>query len=78
VAKCPADEECFIMGGAMIYKQFFPLAGKLYLTLVNKQFEADTYFPEIDYKQWKEIERVEVEHDDRVDFTYTYLTLERK
>lgn len=78
VAECPANEESFIMGGAMVYKQFFPLAAKLYLTLVHKTFEADTFFPEIDYSQWREIERTEVTDDSRTDFAYTYLTLERK
>lgn len=78
VAKCRDGEECFIMGGAMIYKQFFPIANKLYLTLVEKEFEADTFFPEIDYSQWTELDRIKVANDERVDFTYTYLTLERK
>lgn len=78
VAECPANEESFIIGGAMVYKQFFPLAAKLYLTLVHKTFEADTFFPEIDYSQWREIERTEVTDDSWTDFAYTYLTLERK
>jgi dihydrofolate reductase len=77
IAKCKDGEECFVIGGAMIYKQFFPLAQKLYLTLVHKKFEADTYFPVIDYNQWEELEKTEVIDDARTDFTYTYLTLER-
>jgi dihydrofolate reductase len=78
VAKCPESEECFIIGGAMIYRQFFPLAQKLYLTLVHKKFEADTFFPEIDYALYNVLEHTEVNDDPKTDFTYTYLTLERK
>jgi dihydrofolate reductase len=44
-------EEVFIIGGGQIYKQFLPLADRLYLTLVTPPngrggFEADTFFPE--------------------------------
>jgi dihydrofolate reductase len=51
--KCPPNEECFVMGGASIYRQFMPLADKLYITQVNKPFEGDTFFPEIDPNLWE-------------------------
>ncbi|MCL5666891.1 MAG: dihydrofolate reductase [Patescibacteria group bacterium] len=42
----PADrQEIFIIGGGSIYAQFLPMADKLYLTMVEKEFEADTFFP---------------------------------
>ena len=45
-AKEVEQEEIFIIGGASIYKQFIPLADRLYLTLVEGEYEADTFFPE--------------------------------
>ena len=51
------DEEIFIIGGGEIYRQSMPLADKLYLTLVHQTPEGDTYFPEIDHRQWKEVFR---------------------
>jgi len=39
-------DEVFIGGGGQIYKQFLPLADKLYLTLVEGKYEADTFFPD--------------------------------
>ncbi|CDN33117.1 Dihydrofolate reductase [Mucinivorans hirudinis] len=51
------DEEIFIIGGGEIYRQSMPLADKLYLTLVHQTPEGDTYFPEIDHGQWKEVFR---------------------
>jgi dihydrofolate reductase len=48
-------EECFVIGGGMVYTQFLPLAGKLYLTRVHHSFEADTFFPEIDFSRWKAV-----------------------
>lgn len=39
-------EPIFILGGEEIYKWFLPYTEKLYVTLVNEKFEADTFFPE--------------------------------
>ena len=50
--KTDANQERFIVGGASIYRQFLPLTDTLYLTRVHESFEADTYFPEIDFKAW--------------------------
>ncbi|MCL1821802.1 MAG: dihydrofolate reductase [Prolixibacteraceae bacterium] len=71
------EKEAFIIGGGSIYRQFFPVANRLYLTLVHKFFEADTFFPEIDFSQWNELSR-ETHYDEKNDFEYTYLNLERK
>ena len=78
VTLLPDNEESFVIGGASIYRQMFPLATKLYLTLIHKKFEADTFFPEIDFSQWRELERIDIEDDERTDFGYSYLTVERK
>ena len=78
VTLLPDNEESFVIGGASIYRQMFPLATKLYLTLIHKKFEADTFFPEIDFSQWSELERIDIEDDEKTNFAYSYLTVERK
>lgn len=65
-------EECFVIGGGMVYSQFLPLAGKLYLTQVHASFEADTFFPEIDFSRWKALETEEVEAGERNQYAHTY------
>ena len=71
------ETESFIIGGGSIYRQFFPIANRLYLTVVDKEFEADTFFPVINYTEWNETSREE--HFDEVNhFHYAYLNLERK
>jgi len=70
---CTQDEECFIIGGGMVYKQFLPLADKLYITRVDKSFEADIFFPEIDPETWEETEREEGSGEG-LDFTYSFIT----
>lgn len=45
-ARIVEPEEVFICGGASVYRQFLPLADRLYLTLVEGEYEADTFFPD--------------------------------
>lgn len=75
--KVKNETEAFVIGGGMIYRQFYPLAQKLYLTLVHKPFEADVFFPEINYPEWNEIAREDF-YDEKNNFNYSYLDLERK
>jgi len=71
------ETEAFIIGGGMIYRQFYPMAGKIYLTLVHKDFEGDVYFPEINYSEWEETHREDL-FDEKNEFNYSYLNLKRK
>lgn len=77
IEKVKNEKEAFIIGGGMIYKQFFPVAGKLYLTLVHKPFDADVFFPKINYSEWNEISCKDFQ-DEKNGFKYSYLNLERK
>lgn len=54
------DDEVFIIGGGILYKETLPIADKLIITEINKEYKGDTFFPE--YKDqlginWKEISR---------------------
>ncbi len=77
IEKVKEEAEAFIIGGGMIYNQFYPIAGKLYLTLVHKSFDADVYFPEIDFEEW-EVEKREEFYDIKNNFDYSYINLIRK
>lgn len=77
IAKMDEGKENFIIGGGMVYKQFMPLAHKLYLTIVHKDFEADTFYSVIDYSQWDEIAREDIKGADSLGFDYSYITYER-
>jgi dihydrofolate reductase len=72
------DREIFIIGGAEIYRQAFPRAERLYLTLVHADIRGDTYFPEFDPAQWRETSRERHEADEKNPYAYTFLTYDRK
>ena len=74
VAKEHELEEIFICGGASIYKQFIPLADRLYLTLVEGDFEADTFFPE--YGEFTKV--ISKEKVDNGKYQFVFVTLEKE
>lgn len=77
IASCQQQDEIFIIGGATFYQAALPLADKLYLTEINKSFTADTFFPVIDRNDWKELTREDISDDPTVDFSYSFISLEK-
>jgi len=75
---CHENEECFIIGGGMVYRQFLPHARKLYITRVHQEFEADTFFPEINFDEWDEQERTKNYPGEKVPFSYSFIVYRRK
>ena len=50
------EEEIFVIGGSQIYEITLPLANRLYITMINEEYSGDTWFPKIDFSEWKIIE----------------------
>lgn len=51
----PEDEEIFIIGGKIIYDLTLDIADRLYITHVNKEYDGDVFFKEIDYSKYNKI-----------------------
>ena len=70
------EEDIYIIGGASIYKQFLPYCKKALVTRVDREFSADTYFPDLDKDpEWK----ITKESDEQTYFdnTFEFLVYER-
>jgi dihydrofolate reductase len=78
LTKCERNEEIFVIGGGSIYRQFMPIADRLYITHVHKKAPADIYFPEIDLKIWKIKEKKDFITDDGNGIPYTYTIYEKR
>jgi dihydrofolate reductase len=78
IQMCNEGEESFVIGGGSIYNQFLPLADKLYITRVHKDFEADTFFPVIPESQWDLRHSTHVENDEQCGLSYSYEIWERR
>ena len=68
------SEEIMIIGGGQTYKEFLPMAEKMYLTFIDADFEGDSYFPEYNKSEWKEIFREEHTYDN---LRYSFVDLKR-
>lgn len=67
------SEEIFIIGGGQIYKEALPFTNRLYLTLVDGDFEGDTFFP--DYAEfYKKVEENSTSNEKN---SFTFVTLEK-
>ena len=73
------EAQVFIIGGAQIYKETIAkdLAQQLDITLVHKDFEADVYFPEIDFKIWKEVARENFKADEKNKLDYSFISYQK-
>lgn len=73
------DNKIFIIGGAQIYKQVLEkdLADRLDITLIDKEFEADVFFPKIDKKKWKQISREDFKANEKNKYNYSFISYKR-
>ncbi len=56
---CREEDEVFIGGGGMVFSETIGLADRLYLSVVHRAFDGDSFFPEIP-PSFKEVSREEV------------------
>ncbi len=78
LARARGESEVFICGGAEIYGQSFALADRLYLTLVDAEVAADTFFPAFDEQKWMERESAFHPADEKNQFPFTFKLLIRE
>ncbi|MFH2020015.1 MAG: dihydrofolate reductase [archaeon] len=71
-------EDAFIIGGASIYKQFLPYADKLYITYIDHDFLADTFFPDFDIDEWILVSQEKGNQDENNPFEYYFRVYDRK
>lgn len=72
------DNNPFIIGGGEIYKQGEKFANRLEITRVHANFDADTFFPEVDESIWRLIASEYHPMDEKHNYDFTYLTYLRK
>ena len=71
-------EEYFIIGGASLYTEFIGRADSLYLTEIDAELPADTFFPPLDRTHWQEVARDAHEADERNAYPFSFVRYLRK
>ena len=77
ISMAGTDEEVFVIGGAQVFARALPIARRIYLTLIEDEFDGDVFFPEIDDRLWVEKDRQSFTADQENPHSYTFLVLER-
>jgi dihydrofolate reductase len=72
LAEKNGETEAFIGGGGEIFAQALPLAQRIYLTRVHTRADCNVFFPQVDWREWQEGERVEQPADEKNDYAFTY------
>jgi dihydrofolate reductase len=77
-AHCCNNDEIMIMGGADLYTKTLDKASRIYMTEVHTDVNGDVFFPKFNRSQWKEIECEDHLADDKNEYDYSFVVLERK
>src|SRR5690625_1736438 len=71
------DEELFVIVGGHIFTQFLPYADRLYITLIDEEFNGDAFFPSIAPQDWKLISKVKGDKDHKNPYDYYFIQYDR-
>lgn len=77
LALAQEDDRPFIIGGGEIYRQGLAFANCIELTRVHDDFEADTFFPEIDTAVWREVWRENHDKDEKHAHAFSFIRYEK-
>lgn len=58
IAQCTGEAKVFVIGGGDLYRAALPLADRILLTEIHREFAGDVCFPEFDRDEWRETERL--------------------
>lgn len=72
------SEIIFVIGGSRVFQDALPLAEKMYLTEIDADIGGDTFFPEFNRDEWKEVSREHHEPDEKNQYPYDFVLYERK
>ena len=76
-AMAEGDEEIFIIGGAQIYAEALSVADRMYITRVERDYEGDTSFPDIDYSKWRLVSEERHERGEEFESPFAFLCYDR-
>ncbi|WP_216092555.1 dihydrofolate reductase [Candidatus Marithrix sp. Canyon 246] len=70
-------DESVVIGGAKLYESFLPQIQRMYITRIHAEFIGDTYFPNYDSTEWREIQKQTYLADQKNSYNYSFSILER-
>lgn len=77
LAQAAGDDEVFVVGGAEIYALALPRAERLYVTWVDADVEGDTFFPQVDWGQWRPVSEEPHAADAKNEYPFRFAVYDR-
>jgi len=77
MAAAGSADEIMLIGGAELYCRALPAVNKIYLTRVHANVPGDTFFPELDSRQWHETPVASHPVDERHAHAFSFINLQR-
>ena len=71
------ESEIMIIGGEQLFKEVFPQADKMILTIIEHSFDGNIYFPFWDDKEWCVTSKVDYELNRNNPYRFSFLELRR-
>lgn len=74
---CASAREIMVIGGSSVYREFLPLAQRIYMTVIHHSFEADVYFPYFDPILWSRTILREFTANEKTKYNLTFICLDK-
>lgn len=71
------EQEIMFIGGAQLFQEVLPLADRQYLSLIQAEFEGDTFYPLFDPWEWIIKEHTHYSTSSTSTYPWDFLHLER-
>ena len=77
LAAVQEPQDAFVIGGAEIYALALPIATRLHITEIERDFDGDAFFPDFDRSRWREVSRERTAPGGSEGFAYAFVEYER-
>ena len=78
LAQQTSPAEIVVIGGAGLCREAMPVTQRIYLSLIDHEFEGDTWFDSFHWEHWREISRRDSDPANSGGYRVAYLLLERR
>jgi dihydrofolate reductase len=71
------QNELLVIGGDQIYQSSLPMIDRIYLTQVHSEVNGDAWFPEVNWKDWREVGREDFIAEGANPYDYSFVVFDR-
>ena len=77
LATAGSDNEPFVIGGGQLFEPALNRCDRMYVTWVEKEVAGDTYFPPVNWAEWREVSQESHSADAKNDYDTNFCVYDR-